>query len=187
MKVVLHGDSIRMGYAPRVARRLADCQIVSAETNGGDSRRNLADLDELVIAPAPEVVHLNCGLHDLKCDRQTGQYQVPLGEYRDNVRTLFQRLRAGLPRATLIWATTTPVIDDWHQRNKPFDRRHADVRAYNAAASAEAAAAGLRINDLYAVVASADPAACLSPDGVHFNPHGNDLLAAAVAAAVQQG
>ena len=71
-KVVLVGDSIRLGYAPLVAKRLeGKARVVSAEANGGDSANVLAHLDEWVIREKPAVVHLNCGLHDLKLSKKT--------------------------------------------------------------------------------------------------------------------
>src|SRR5271167_2117354 len=66
-RVVLVGDSIRLGYAPRVAQRLSGkAVVISPAENGGDSANVLAHLDEWVLRQKPNVVHLNCGLHDLK-------------------------------------------------------------------------------------------------------------------------
>src|SRR5262245_50346095 len=73
-KVVLIGDSIRIGYAPRVVERLAGkAAVVSLPDNGGDSGNVLAHLDDWVIREQPDVVHLNCGLHDLKRSRASGR------------------------------------------------------------------------------------------------------------------
>src|SRR5688572_10750333 len=66
-KVLLIGDSIRMGYAPIVARKLAGKAIVvTLPANGGDSANVLRNLDEWVVGEKADIVHLNCGLHDLK-------------------------------------------------------------------------------------------------------------------------
>ena len=44
-RVVLIGDSIRLGYAPIVAKKLEGrAQVISVEQNGGDSRRVRANL-----------------------------------------------------------------------------------------------------------------------------------------------
>src|SRR5262247_1361752 len=49
-KVALIGDSIRLGYAPLVAKRLAGrARIISPAANGGDSSNVLRNLDEWVI------------------------------------------------------------------------------------------------------------------------------------------
>src|SRR5215213_10037927 len=66
-KVALVGDSIRLGYGPKVAERLKGRAVVlSLEDNGGDSGNVLAHLEEWILREKPDVVHLNCGLHDLK-------------------------------------------------------------------------------------------------------------------------
>ena len=80
-RVVLVGDSIRLGYAPRVAERLSGkAVVISSAENGGDSANVLAHLDESVLRHKPDVVHLNCGLHDLKRSTPTG-HQVELDRY----------------------------------------------------------------------------------------------------------
>ena len=59
-RVVLVGDSIRLGYAPRVAERLAGkAVVISPAENGGDSANVLAHLDEWVLRQKPDVIHLN--------------------------------------------------------------------------------------------------------------------------------
>src|SRR3954468_24220960 len=74
-KVVLLGDSIRLGYAPLVAKRLQGKAIVVSPTGAGDSRWLLKQLD-LVIKERPAVVHFNVGLHDLRHGRSSKAYQV---------------------------------------------------------------------------------------------------------------
>lgn len=181
-KAVLIGDSIRLGYAPLVARRLAGRVTVTGPTeNGGDSANVLARLAEWVISEQPDVVHLNCGLHDLKRSRETGEHQVPLPQYAANLRQIVQRLRAATP-AALVFATTTPVVDERHrQRAVPFDRVEADVRRYNEAAIAVMQEEGVPVHDLHALVERHDPRRLIGPDGVHYTPEGYDRLAEAVA------
>src|SRR5262245_29441208 len=83
-KVVLVGDSIRMGYAPLVAKRLdGKALVVTAAENGEDSGNVLRHLEEWVIKEQPQVVHFNAGLHDLK--QTDNKYQVPLGGYENNL------------------------------------------------------------------------------------------------------
>ena len=84
---MLVGDSIRLGYAPRVAERLTGkAVVISPPENGGDSANVLAHLDEWVIRLKPDVVHLNCGLHDLKRAKNDGRHQVELDRYKENLR-----------------------------------------------------------------------------------------------------
>ena len=48
------------------ARLKGKAVVVSPPENGGDSANVLAHLDEWVLKQKPDIVHLNCGLHDLK-------------------------------------------------------------------------------------------------------------------------
>ena len=103
-----------------------------------------------------------------------------LDEYGANLEAIFERIQQ-LTGTTLIWASTTPVNEDWHHKNKPFDRFEADVRAYNQKAAEIAVQFGIPINDLYQVVMDAGRDEYLIPDGVHLSPKGYTLLGNAVA------
>src|SRR5688500_10479630 len=110
--VVLIGDSIRIGYAPLVARLLdGKVIVISPKPNGEDSGNILRNLDEWVLKEKPDVVHLNAGLHDLKLKDQN--YQVPLAEYEKNLKTILERIQKGT-NAKVIFATTTPIVDTLH-------------------------------------------------------------------------
>ena len=178
--IVLVGDSIRMGYQDHVASQLAGrAEVWVPEANGGDSRNVLAHLDQWILARQPDLVHVNCGLHDLK--RAFGAASsVPVDEYGRNVRQILQRLQRELDGG-VVWATTTPVDETWHHQNKGFDRLEADVEAYNAAARAVAEDLGVPIDDLFAVVQQEGKARLLTQDGVHFTAEGSQLLGRAVA------
>jgi lysophospholipase L1-like esterase len=183
--VVLIGDSIRLGYAPFVADRLKDvAQVVSVAVNGGDSGNVLKHLDEWAILPKPAVIHLNAGLHDIKTDPKTGARQVDLEVYKANLGKILKMLEQETS-ARLIFATTTPVLDERHNASKPFLRREADVKTYNREAlaivkSSHAAA----INDLHALATRIGPERVLVADGVHFTKAGYEALADQVAAEV---
>src|SRR5688572_30255294 len=111
-KVVLIGDSIRMSYAPTVARQLeGKAVIVESKANGGDSSNVLAKLKEWAINEQPDIVHFNCGIHDTKKDKQTGTFQTPPEKYEANLRKIVETLRKET-KAKVIFATTTPIIDD---------------------------------------------------------------------------
>ena len=179
-KVVLIGDSIRMGYEPIVREILSgSTEVWGAKENGGDSRRVLARLDEWVIGNPADVVHFNCGLHDLKVT-EDGSHQVPIDEYRKNLKDIIERLQTETD-AKLIWATITPVIDERHAREKEFIRRQADVETFNQAALEIVNKAELIVNDLHGIIESNGVETCISRDGVHMTEHGSRVLAEAVA------
>ena len=87
---------------------------------------------------------------------------VPLAEYEGNVRQILQNLQRELNGA-VVWATTTPVDENWHHQNKGFDRLEADVEAYNAAARAVAEDLGVPIDDLFAVCSTRREGAAVDP------------------------
>jgi dienelactone hydrolase/lysophospholipase L1-like esterase len=181
-KVVLVGDSIRLGYAPFVAKRLSSkAVVVSPPENGGDSANVLSHVDEWVLRQKPDVVHLNCGLHDLKRSRADGRHQVELEQYAENLRRIVARIRAGTD-AVLVFSNTTPILDERHaQRGAEFDRTEADVGRYNAQATAIMGELGVPVDDLHWVVEQGGMDTMLGPDGTHYTAAGSDRLAEAVA------
>ena len=185
-KVVLVGDSIRIGYEGVVRAQLNGvAEVVSAEQNGGDSRRVLESVEAWAVSEAPDVVHVNCGLHDLNTPFDTGEARVPLAEYKQNVMQILEALKAGI-KGTVIWAYTTPVNQTWHHERKPFDRFEADVLAYNSEAVSVCDSLGIVTNDLYAVVMEAGRDDLLGPDGVHFGEEGYRVLGEAAAKAIRK-
>jgi lysophospholipase L1-like esterase len=191
-RVVLIGDSIRMGYEPIVRELLAGrAEVWGPEENGGPSTRVLENLKAWALSRRPDVVHLNCGLHDLKhppnpsLGPDRGEPATPIGEYTENVRKILSALKA-LPTTRVIWATTTPVHEVRHRRNPDFWRYMDDVTAYNAEAGKAARSLGVEIHDLFALVMESGRDELLKPDGVHYTPEGCRLLAERVAARVMK-
>jgi dienelactone hydrolase/lysophospholipase L1-like esterase len=180
-RVVLIGDSIRLGYAPLVAARLkGKAEILSPTPNGGDSSNVLKNLDEWVLRTKPDIVHLNCGLHDLKLSKQTKRHQVPLEQYETNLREIVARIRK--TSAVLVFASTTPILDDRHaRRGADFDRFEADVQSYNAAALKVMHESGVAVHDLHGLVSGSGAETLLGRDGTHYTPAGNERLADGVA------
>jgi dienelactone hydrolase/lysophospholipase L1-like esterase len=181
-KVVLIGDSIRLGYAPVVSKMLAGkAVVVSPEPNGGDSANVLANLEAWVVRENPDIVHLNCGLHDLKVSKKTKQHQIEITQYEKNLRQIVARIQKET-RAALVFANTTPLLDERHaRRGADFDRFEADVARYNAVATRVMKEAGVPVHDLHWVVGSSGAAGLMLPDGTHYNEAGYFRLGEAVA------
>ena len=185
-KVILIGDSIRMGYQDAVHRELeGEVEFWQPEENGGTTENVLVNLDEWLIVRQPEVLHINCGLHDLAVDSGKSEQRVPLPKYRENVARILKNLQK-TTSAKVIWTLTTPVNERWHHERKGFDRWEADVLAYNDAAREVAARLGVPVNDLYKVVMDAGRDEILTEDGVHFKPEGSEILGKAVATAIRE-
>src|SRR5207248_5051146 len=82
----------------------------------------------------------------------------------------------------VIFATTTPIIDDRHAARKAdFDRFDKDVRAYNERAVKVMTELGVPVDDLNRIVHDGGAAELLGKDGTHYTPAGSERLADAVA------
>jgi dienelactone hydrolase len=184
-KVVLIGDSIRLGYAPLVAKKLAGtAEVVNFPEPIGDTTVVLKNLDTW-LAGKPAVVHINSGLHDLKRDKTAKSHQVSIEKYEQHLKAIIERIRMGTPN--VVFANTTPILDDRHARRKAsFDRFEKDVKDYNAVALKTMASLGVPVNDLHRIVTDAGPEAMLGRDGTHFTPAGSERLADAVADCVRR-
>jgi lysophospholipase L1-like esterase/dienelactone hydrolase len=196
-RVLLMGDSIRLGYAPLVAKKLEGvAEVFGFPENGGDTNSTLKQLDAWVKEKKPPfdaerrdtprlVIHFNCGLHDLKFGKKTEKHQVGIDEYEKNLREIVDRLKRETP--LVVFASTTPIIDDRHAARKAdFDRFDKDVKAYNERAVKVMAELAIPVDDLNRIVRDGDPAKMLGRDGTHYTPVGYDRLADAVADSVRR-
>lgn len=189
-RVVLHGDSIRMAYAPVVAKQLeGKAVIISFKANGTDSTSQLKTIGQWAIAEKPDVVHFNCGIHDTKKDKKTGKYQTSPEQYEKNLRQIVETLRKQTG-ATVIFALTTPIHDERAiklRADKSYDLLDASTVEYNKIAERVMQELNVPVNDLRSVCGDADERAKLiQTDGVHFTPAGNAKLAKAVADLVEK-
>ena len=186
--VFIIGDSISMGYTPFVRKELEGrVRVARHEGNGGDSNNVLSNLGTLwlpALAEKPALIHANAGLHDLRFWTERGEYQVTLESYAKNMAILARKLAA--TGAKVVWATTTPVIDGAPNMSKDFPRKNSDVEAYNAAATEAVTAAGIEVDDLYALVEETGREKLITPDGVHFTEDGYRALGAKVAEAISR-
>jgi dienelactone hydrolase/lysophospholipase L1-like esterase len=187
-RVLLLGDSIRMGYAPLVAKKLEGVAIVvhPEKENGGDTTTTLQNLDKWLEAAKPHIVHWNNGLHDLKFDKAKKVHQVPLEDYKKNLGEIADRLLKAAP-GHVVFAATTPIVDDRHAARKAnFDRFEKDVLAFNAAAKPVLLAKGIPVHDLHRIVVDGGVETMLGKDGTHYTPAANDRLANAVADCIRR-
>ena len=181
----LIGDSIAGGYAAGVQAELAgEVAIEVRPENGEDSRRVLARLGEWLEERRYDVIHVNCGLHDLRRLHCSGEFQVPLADYEANLRQIVTRLRQHTDR--LVWGHSTPVIDGQPVAEKGFDRFNRDVAADNQVADRVMAACDVAVNDLHGAILEAGVANCVSADGVHMTDQGYAALSHQVAAAIRR-
>lgn len=184
MRVALIGDSIRLFSESFVRSSLPAKFEVSSPTINCKSSRDVALGIQDWIPPATvDMVHINCGLHDIRYDPGRNRPVSSPSEYTANLRSAFAYL-TGIG-VSVIWATSTPVnktvpdsieVPRWHP---------ADVVAYNQMSVEIALSFGFQINDLHGRLSEAAVDDLLLPDGVHFNRAGNELIGKHVAAAIQ--
>ncbi len=187
-KVVLVGDSIRLSYAPTVAKRLeGKANVVSPQQNGGDSAKVLKNLSKWVLLEKPDFVHFNCGIHDTKRFMATSRFQVSPEQYEANLRKIVELIRQETD-AVVLFATTTPIVDDRAaatREERGYELLEGSARQYNAIARRVMIELKVPINDLH--MAISQPSAPLTTgeligsDGVHLTEQGQEILGAAVA------
>ncbi len=186
MKLVLLGDSIRMGYQDAVKTKCPEAEVWGPEFNGCHSQYELDRFQEWVVEREPDVLHINFGIHD-SMQFADGRPQILPDQYRINLTRYVARIKE-LKTIRMIWATTTPVfmptadvpMSDW-----PPNPTH-PIDEYNEAALTIVNEEGLQVNDLHAVIMANDYARCLCEDGCHMTDFGNEVLSDAVVEAVRQ-
>jgi lysophospholipase L1-like esterase len=174
-RVVLIGDSIRMNYQPHVQEGLVQAKVWGPNQNCETSRRILACFDDWISAHDPDVVHINCGLHDLRYNPDAEERVISPVEYAENIKKIMERLTCKTD-SQIIWATITPVNERWHQERKLSRRYEADVALYNHLALETVSRYEVRVNDLFGAVISQGKDKILAEDGVHFTDEGYRLL-----------
>ncbi len=180
-KIMLIGDSIRIGYQAQVAALLGDeATLTWPDENCRFSTYTLFRLSAWVPDDDFDVIQWNNGQWDV-CYMPDGKIHTPLAHYLE----VQERIAALLLKKTkrLIFATTTPV---WPQfANAPVNPRcNEDIMAYNSAATSRLNRLGIEINDLYSPIAE-DITRYISKDMVHLTEAGYERCASCVAAVIR--
>ena len=186
MKVVLIGDSIRMGYQPLVAKKLeGEAEVWGPAQNCRHSLWALDHFPEWVAQQTPDVVHVNFGIHDASIQAD-GEHQVLLTQYRLCLKRFIAKVKE-LESTQMMWATTTPLYTA--QPDVPMSqwtvRTAAEIDAYNSAALEVVRSEGLPIDDLHRAIMDNDYAKCLRDDGCHMTEFGNEVLSDAVVKSIR--
>ena len=151
-KIFLIGDSIRMGYDKYVKdalRGIAD--VFYPEENCRFAEYVLRYIHDwkkqLELADDVDLVHFNAGLWD--CLEIFGDEPLTsLDYYGEAIFRIYKRLRMLFPRAKIVFATSTAVIE-----NKTLDHvlLNATIEKYNERAKEVLADTDAIINDLYSI------------------------------------
>lgn len=199
-KLFVVGDSISVGYSPHLQKMTAGLfQFYDRKTgmeealknldipigsNTGDSAMVLKYLRTMLQKSAwrPDILVLNCGLHDIKTTN--GTRQIPLRAYRRNLIAIVRLLADH--GVHIIWVRTTPVLAKLHNtRMDRFKRYARDVVKYNAVADKIMNAAGIITIDLHTFTPKLGNGPAIYRDHVHYYPEIEALQAAYIAGFLQ--
>ena len=182
-KLYIIGDSISIQYGPYLQQALQGFMHYARKegeteallnldnpqgANGGDSSMVLAFLQGMAQQGGidADLLLVNCGLHDIKTNPQTGQRQIGIDRYAENLRAIVA-LVATMP-LSMAWIRTTPCDERVHnQPHMAFHRFAADCDAYNTVADNIMHTAGIPIIDFYTFTRNLG--ADLYCDHVHFH------------------
>ena len=181
-KILLIGDSIRMGYDKYVKEALADvaevyypeenCRFTAYVLRYAHVWKKNLELDDDI-----DLVHWNAGLWDVI--ELFGDEPVSTVDYYENaIGRIHNRLRMLFPKAKIIFATSTAVIEGIA---KEHVRHNAIIEKYNLTAVKALKNKDCEINDLYALTSKL-------PDSYHsdathyYTPEATELIGGRVLA-----
>lgn len=180
-QILLIGDSIRMGYCDIVKRELADiAEVIFPDVNCRDTSFIIESLSSWADMCDPSrvvAIHLNSGHWDAESFLGDGIPLTPLDVYARNIDRIFAYLKRRFPCAVLSYATTTPMNPE--KTDGALRRTTDDLREYNIVGSKVARAAGVHIDDLFALIEGWS-GECFA-DYCHFNSESNEIIGHTVA------
>ena len=152
-RILLLGDSIRMGYDKYVKLAFKDiAEVVYPEENCRSSvylLRNLLIWREWLDSyDNIDIIHWNAGLWD-DLHLLDGKPLISLEQYQDNIDRICIHLEKLFPKAKIIFATSTPVREEFFGGCKRFNK---DTENYNKVACEIVKKHGGHINDLYSLM-----------------------------------
>ena len=196
--VLIYGDSISIYYTPAVRKVLeGKANVYRIHCNGGDSASFIPNMTVLHTTMGNleleghwdfswDVIHFNVGLHDLKYMKDgkldsTGKQVASTETYAANLRSIIRYLKEFAPRATLIFATTTPVPEN------SGGRMAGDAARYNVAAREVLREyPEILVSDLYTLTKPHQKDWWAAPGNVHFTKEGSEAQGAFVAQLVAE-
>lgn len=184
-KIVLIGDSIRMGYDKYVKEALsgtAEVYYPSENCRFAEYCLRYAHVwKENGEWPTDvDLVHWNAGLWDVLELFGDGPL-TSIDYYAEAIARVNKRLRLIFPNAKIVFATSTPVLE--HKCSPDAMRYNKTIDRYNKAAIAALGGTDTLINDLYSYALSFPEE--YHSDAVHYNtPGGIEHLGGRVVALV---
>jgi len=175
-RVLLVGDSILNGYGKQVIAALDGKAYVDAWVNPYCQSEHLNKLLAEVLANGPyDVVHFNMGLHGWQKGR------IKDGTFEPLTRAYVEVIRDKLPRAKIIWASSTPVT----VKGQPTEldpEINPIIVEHNRMAAKVMQELNVPVNDFYALLVTKLELA--RGDQFHWQPEAYKILAETVTASV---
>lgn len=188
-KVLLLGDSIRLGYQEDVKELLKDeYEVVFPEDNGRFAAYTLWQVNQMFREHRDiALVHWNNGYWDLNPEAPMNVPMHPIGEYQHFLRRIALFIQS--QGAKVIFATTTPILEKekidrltGYEAEITYDNAYVD--SYNDAAKAVMAELGIEVNDLHELC-MVDERYYKCDDLLHLTAEGSRKCAEAIAQKVR--
>ena len=186
-KVLLLGDSIRMGYDDFVKEELKEYEVYyDSEDNGRFTAYTIWMFNQLNAKYGPfDVVHFNNGYWDMNREGPNGEPQTPVNEYVNNLKRLIDMIRS--TGAVPIFATTTPIYDTPVKVTgfEVTNYKNEWVLEYNKAALELMKKESVMVDDLYSLMEK-EPRYSKCYDSLHLTEEGYKKCAKQVAELVRE-
>lgn len=191
-RVLLLGDSIRMGYDEYVKEILSDeFEVVYDDAdNGRFAAYTLWQANQFFKnCGSFDVVHWNNGYWDMNIEAPMTEAMHPLDEYVHFLSRILAQIRKN--GAVPVFATTVPILsaeasaDVVKEGISRFYYKNEWVAEYNAAAVAFMKSENVMINDLYSLCLK-DPHYYKCPDLLHLTEEGYRRCAEHTARAIRE-
>ncbi len=181
-RVLIIGDSISIGYTPRVRKILnGRANVHRPKTNCKWSAFGDQKINEWIGNEKWDLIHFNFGLWDWYGWSQ--EIKATPRSYSKSLDNIVQNLKKS--GAKLVFAMTTPPCIG-PEKNAGIKISKARAKQFNQAALRVMKKHGVMVNDLYALIENEQKRYQLGENDVHYNESGRDLLAAQVATFIKK-
>ena len=189
-KVLLLGDSIRIGYQNDVKELLAgEYEVICPEDNGRFAAYTLWQANQMFKwNPDIELVHFNNGYWDMNIEAPMTEAIHPIEEYKSFLRRIVALCRQC--GAKVVFATTVPIMEAGAAADNTgvegtINYSNEWVKEYNAAAVEVMAELDVPVDDLYALCME-DDRRYKCEDLLHLSAEGSRRCAQQVAEYVRK-
>jgi len=200
-RIVAFGDSVTLGVRPGVTeyqtyryllqqklkQQGLNVEVVNAGIGGDNTRTALTRLERDVLAETPALAIIMFGINDAAMvdggPVARTEPRVSLDEYRQNLRTIVQRIRDAGAQALL--CTPTPMSRSYVHENVGAYAEHEDInyllREYAEAAREVAEEMGAPLFDAFALLTEREDGLEMIEDGNHPYVRGHAVMAEGMA------